>query len=335
MTGPRIAAALERSALAPATAEIKQLIDIGLGRIDGSDDDVLEITWAFWQTDTHGGDGLVVLTREMLCVVLAPISTGLLRRKSAPACVQVPHAAVRDLIDDDEIDGSVVYVLGAEENRDFLLRFSRSAERDRFLACVLEAQRGDFTRWGLRLDPVDYAADFDRFYAEIVDSGIDSGGELSRWTKQRYGDHAIDGALGFALEWRRCELDKDGPGPDARVARISFCSPWSNVLESWPVVVKLGGQLYDAGLLGPPYDERSFLDTGEPLNWVDAGPARLRAVMRLASYACRLHDPRAQEFVETALPHLHSVPASVFVAGDLRELWADIAPLPDPDLAGG
>lgn len=44
MTGARISAALERAGLAPATAETRQLLNFGLGRIHAADDDVLEIT---------------------------------------------------------------------------------------------------------------------------------------------------------------------------------------------------------------------------------------------------------------------------------------------------
>jgi len=330
--GQKTAAALERAGLAPAASDISELIDFGLGRIEGNDDDVLEITQAVWQTETHGGESVTILTREMLCVVLVPVTTGMLRRtKSAPACVQIPFTAISDLIDDDaEMGGAVVFFVGAGENPDFLLRFERSAERDRFYPCVFAVHRGDFSRWGMQLDPADYAADFERFHAELVATGIEDGARLDEWVEEKYGDYRIDNALGLALDWRRCELD-DLARPDdgsRRVGRIGFPHPWGEVPESHPVFVRLGEQLFDAGMLAPPYDERSF-QNGEPLGSHDAGPRRLLALMTLAAYAQALRDPRAQELIDAVFPHLAEVPAAVFPQA-LRELWAEIAPLPSP-----
>jgi hypothetical protein len=332
MRGPRIDGALERAGLAPVAHDTRQLLDFGLDRIRARDDDVLEITRAAWQTETHGGDGVTILTREMVCIVLAPIATGLLRRKSAPACVQIPFAAIRDLIDDDEEFGSsAIFFVGAQENPDFVLTFPRSAERDRFYPCVFAAHRGEFSRWGLQLDPANYVADFDRFYAEIAGSGVDDPVQLSGWVKERYGDYRIDNALGLASEWRTRELyDIERlTGVSMRAALIGSPSPWGDVPESHRIIVRLGEQLFDAGLLEPPFDERSF-DTGEPLRALDAGPARLLAVMALAGYARELRDPRAQEFIDVALAHLKDVPGAVF-SQRLREFWSGVAPLPDPD----
>jgi hypothetical protein len=113
-----------------------------------------------------------------------------------------------------------------------------------------------------------------------------------------------------------------------RAALVGSPKPWGDVPESHRVIFRLGEQLFDAGLLEPPFDERSY-DTGEPLRALDAGPARLLAVMTLAGYAMELRDPRAREFADVARPHLKVIPADVF-SESLRELWSDIAPLPDP-----
>jgi hypothetical protein len=332
VTGPKIAAALERAGLVLAAPDTTELIDFGLRRIQGGDDDVLEITQAFWQTETHGGESITILTREMLCVVLAPVATGILRRKkSAPVCAQIPFAAISDLIDDDaEMGGAAVFFVGAEENPDFVLRFERSAERDRFYPCVFAAHRGEFSRWGMQLDPANYVADFERFHAELIATGIEDGSKLHEWVEGQYGDFRIDNALGLALEWRTCELDDLARPADGwrRVGRVGSPSPWGDVPESRPVFVKLGEQLFDAGMLAPPYDERSF-PSDEPLGNHDAGPLRLLAVMALAGYARALRDPRAQEFIDGALPHLGEIPAAIFHQS-MRELWADIAPLPSP-----
>jgi hypothetical protein len=330
VSGPKTLAALERAGLAPASTETSELIQFGLGRIGASDDEVLEITRAFWQTDTHGGDSVAILTRETLCVVVAPITTGmLLRRKSAPACAQIPLTTIEDLIDDDKEMGGAVIFFFAEPN--FLLRFEHSAERDRFFPCIFEAQRGLFSRWGLQLDPANYAADFARFHSELAASGVDDSIKLLDWVASRYGDFPIDNALGLAREWRMHELDDIAhPNrPSARVMRIGSPSPWGEVPESHRVFVSLGEQLFDAGMLGAPYDERSYT-ADEPLRALDAGPARLLAAMTLAAYAHELRDPRAEEFLAAARPHLDLVPAEVF-SPYLRELWADIAPLPSPE----
>jgi hypothetical protein len=196
VSGPKTLAALERAGLAPASTETSELIQFGLGRIGASDDEVLEITRAFWQTDTHGGNSVAILTRETLCVVVAPITTGmLLRRKSAPACAQIPLTTIEDLIDDDKEMGGAVIFFFAEPN--FLLRFEHSAERDRFFPCIFEAQRGLFSRWGLQLDPANYAADFARFHAELSASGVDDSIKLLDWIESRYGDFPINNALAW------------------------------------------------------------------------------------------------------------------------------------------
>jgi hypothetical protein len=327
VNGPKTTAALERSGLAPAAAETSELIEFGLGRIGAGDADLLEVTRAIWQNEEHGGDTLTILTRETLCIVQMPVTTGMLRRrKSAPACMQIPLATVKDLIDDDvQMGGAVIFFFAEPE---FLLRFERSAERDRFFHCVLEAHRKNFSRWGLQLDPANYAADFARFHAELVATGITDSSELSSWIESRYGDFDLINALGFAREWRGCEL-RDIARPDdpsSRVMRIGSPDPWGDVLESHRLFISLGEQLFDAGMLGPPYDERSYT-TGEPLRALDAGPARLLALMTLAGYARELRDPRADEFIAAAMPHLDAVPAEIF-SPNRHEAWADIAPLP-------
>ncbi len=332
MIGPRTEAALQRADLWPPSSETRELIQLGLMRMGAGDDDVLEITRAFWRTETHGGQSVLILTRTQQCAVLEPVSVGVLRRrKSRPAVLQIKHTHVRDLIDSND-EGAVIFFVGAGENPDFLLAFDRTAERDRFYPCVFAAQRGDFTRWGLQLDPAHYVADFDRFYAELVASGIEDRRALSQWVEAQYEEHAIESALGFATAWRGAELDDRTPSrwnTSARVGRIAQPAPWDHHPQSHRLFVRLGEQLYDDGLLGPPYDERSF-DTGEPLSSGDAGPARLLALLWLAAFAHELRDHRATEFIGAARPYLRSVPAQVF-SGALRTAWADIASLPDPE----
>jgi hypothetical protein len=330
MSHPNLSAALERAGLAPISSETQQLIEFGVGRAQAGEEEVLEIAQAVWMTETHQGESLTILTREMLCVVLVPAATGMLRRKSSPASVEIPLTTVRDLIDDDkEFGGPVIFFFGAQDTPDFLLTFRQRAERDRFYSCVFAAHRGEFSRWGLQLDPNNYIVDFDRFYAEIVGSGIEEPMELISWVDQQYGDFRIDSALGLACEWRKRQLHdiKDPTGTSLRAALVGSPHPWSDVPESRQIIVRLGEQLFDAGELEPPYDERSY-ETGEPMHALDAGPTRLLALMTLAGYGHELRDPRAQKFIDAASPHLGAIPAGIY-RQDLRDLWADVAPLPD------
>jgi len=92
------------------------------------------------------------------------------------------------------------------------------------------------------------------------------------------------------------------------------------------VVVRLGERLADEGLLDPPYDEESF-ENGEGLSRVDAGPARLIALMTLAGLARAHAHPRADEWIGDARRGISSVPPAIFPPV-LRDLWADIEELP-------
>jgi hypothetical protein len=327
MIGPKTTAALERAELARASSAVSDLIQFGLVRIQGGDEDVLEVTKAAWETNSHGGEGVAILTREMLCVVLAPVATGILRRgKTEPACVAIPFTEIEDLIEDDKEMGGAVIFFFAVEN--FLLRFERSAERDRFCACVFAAHRGEFSRWGMQLDRGNFAEDFARFHTELVATGITDQIEIRRWIESRYGDFAIDSALGLAESWRSSELQDASRPTDAssRVGQIGSPWPWVDVPESHRTILDLGEQLFDGGMLGPPYDERS-LANDDPLSSHDVGPERLLALMVIAFYARELRDPRAEEFIAAARPHLGTVPAGVF-SPKIREFWAGIAPLP-------
>jgi hypothetical protein len=327
MIGSRTTAALERAELAPPSAETGDLIQFGLVRIQGSDEDVLEVTEAFWQTESHGGEGVAILTREMLCLVLAPVAAGILRlSKTEPICVAIPFTEISDLVEDDKEMGGAVIFFFAEEN--FILRFERTAERDRFCSCIFAAHRGEFSRWGMQLDRGNFPEDFTRFHAELVAAEITDPMEIRRWIESRYGDFAIDSALGLAESWRSSELQdaSDPTEASSRIRKICFPWPWVDVPESHRTILDLGEQLFDAGMLDPPYDERS-LANDDPLSSHDIGPRRLLALMIIAFYARKLRDPRAEEFIEAAKTHLGTVPPSVF-SPKIHELWGDIAPLP-------
>ena len=67
----------------------------------------------------------------------------------------------RDLCEDNEILGSSVVFLAKPGHNDFLLSFANAQERNRMFGCLFEAHAGHFSRWGLQLDPANYATDFD------------------------------------------------------------------------------------------------------------------------------------------------------------------------------
>lgn len=103
--------------------------------------------------------------------------------------------------------------------------------------------------------------------------------------------------------------------------RIGNPTPWIDVAEEVQrVLVRLGEQLFDERLLAPPYDERTF-HTDEELVSLDAGPARLCALMTLAAYANELGHPRAGVWIDLARAGMCAVPPTVF-SPHLRTLWA-------------
>jgi hypothetical protein len=130
------------------------------------------------------------------------------------------------------------------------------------------------------------------------------------------------------MDWRMCELDDtERHESSRRVGRIAFPIPWADEgPEARRLIVRLGTPLFDAGLLGPPYDERTY-DTGEPITNGDAGPQRLLALMTLAAHAKDLGDPRADGWIGAARAGISVVPPSIF-SKNLRSLWSGIEDLP-------
>lgn len=105
--------------------------------------------------------------------------------------------------------------------------------------------------------------------------------------------------------------------------RLAFPFPWVDAAPgAKQVLVRLGGQLYDDGLLGPPYDERTF-NPGEPITSADAGPARLIALMRLSGYASAVGHPRAPEWTLAARKGFPTVPPTA-IPPKLRAQWPQV-----------
>lgn len=329
LDNPKVIAALQRAGMSSPSADVIERLTLACQQLEGGADAVLEISQANWANEDQGTDVLVVQTRDGLLLV------GKGRRgrfkPTETFGIRAPFDYCHDLAEDDEIADASVFFLAKDGHKPFLLSWTDEEERHRMFMAMFEAHRGIYSRWGLQLDPANYVADFDRYYAEIRAKGPTKTDGWHEWLEQEYGEFDIANALGFAAEWRRCELeDEVGSETSSRVMRISFPQPWIDAgPEARRVIVRLGEQLYDEGLLGSPYDERTF-DTGEPLSHRDEGPKRLIALMTMAGYANALRDPRAAEWIEAARKGIPAVPPTVFLDG-LRELWSEIEELPAVD----
>jgi hypothetical protein len=328
-TSSHVAGLLGRAGLAGARGA-EGWLEAAAALVGGDPTAILEVTGARWQTEARQADVIAALTREGLVLVEAR-REGLLRTAGWSARL-VRFAEIKDLIetDDAEWGGPSVFFLGVTEDKHMVLTWAASAERDRMNPLLFQAHQGRFRAWGLQLDPDDYAEDFDRYYTELCRDGPDRPIDLYGWVEARHGEYDLANALGYALEWRRCVLDDlSGRQPSSRVSRIGFPYPW---LDAGPsarrLILDQGKELYAEGLLSGPYDERSFGDD-EPLVGVDAGPARLIALMTCAALARELNDAQAAELADAARAGIPVVPASV-LSPDLRERWSVIGPALPP-----
>jgi hypothetical protein len=323
-----VAAALQRAGMLPAPPEVLAQLDVACRGTEGQADAVLEISRATWATETRCAEVLVVLMRESI-VIVEMRKSGLFKPVVAMATT-LPLADYNDLgeIEVEELDGPTVMFLAPDERCHFMLSWPDHGERHRMFLAMFDAHRGSYARWGLQLDPANYAADFTRYYEQIAAEGPSQSSEVYGWVEERFGEFYLSNALGFAMDWRLCELgDAERRGSNCRVGRIAFPLPWVDEgREPQRVVIRLAERLFDLGLLGPPYDERTF-NTGEPLSHSDAGPARLIALMTLAGYARALGHPRAVEWIELARVGIPAVPPTVFPES-LRTLWSAIDEIP-------
>jgi hypothetical protein len=332
LTSPEISAVFERAGMLPPSSQTVAQLQAAWTAAGGSDGGLLEISRAQWGNETQGPeDVLVVLLRKT--VVLVPMQKKGFFGASQRNPRSVALADYSDVAEDDEIFGHSVFFLAPDEDDHFLLSWQDPAERRRMFMAIFDAHRGRYSRWGVQLDPDNYGADFDRYYAQLIAECPDAGGgmDVFNWAEQEFGEFDVSNALGLAVDWRACELDDAaGREPSRRVGRLGFPEPWiSNGAAAERVFLRLGEQLFDAGLLDPPFDERTF-DTGEPTTANDAGPARLIALMHLATLAKRFGHPRVQTWIDSAKEGIPSVPPELF-SKDLRERWTAIGDLPAVD----
>lgn len=320
LSSPHLQVLLARAGMSAPSREVVEQLHAACDDVEGYTNAVLEVSQAQWATETDGEDVLAVLMRKVL-VLVAMSKRGIISHpKPRPRTITL--ADYRDVIDDDEFAGPTVWFLSSDEDKQFLLKWSDTGERDRMFGAIFSAHAGRYAQWGLRLDPANYVIDFDSYYAQIVAEGPSDAGVLDEWIAQRYGEFDVSNALGLAQEWRCCVLeDVAGRETSRRVGRIAFPWPWIDAApEARRVFVRLGEQLLDEGGLDPPYDERTF-DTGEPISHNDAGPARLIALMMLAAHAKALDHPRATTWIELASSAISTVPQTIF-SDNLRALWS-------------
>ena len=330
LANPNVKAALERAGLFPPPPEVSERLTSACEHPEVEPDGILEISRADWGTEDQSADDVLVVQTKAGLYLIVQFKRGLLR-STTTARIRCLYEWYRDLVDDDEILGSSVVFLAKQGHHDFLLSFPTAHERNRMYPCLFEAHRGLFARWGLQLNPADFSVDFERYHAELAAAGPDESDRLHEWVAKTYGEFDAGNALGLAVAWRSAELsDRADQSRAARVGMLGGGHTWWSAdrqPESRRTVVRLCEQLYDDGLLGPPYDERTFTD--DPLGCHDAGPKRLLVLMTLAAFAHALRDPRASEWIEAARQGIPAVPPAVFPE-KLRDLWAGIQALPAP-----
>jgi hypothetical protein len=327
---PNITAVLQRAGIPSPSTDVMDRLEYACHNLEGGAESILEVSQADWATEEQGTDVLVIVTRTVVYMI-GQGRRGRFRPMEKFA-IRAPFDYYSDLAEDDELAGPSVVFLAKDGHKPFLLSFQSAHERHRMFNALFDAHRGRFERWGLQLDPAKYVADFDRYYADIRAHEPAATEGWYDWVKQRYGEFDHANALGLAADWRRDEREDEAhPERSARVGTFSH-NEWrvERHPEARRVLVSLGEELFDKGLLAPPHDERTFDIEGEPISPNDAGPSRLLALMTLAAYARVLRDPRADEWVEAARRGIPSVPPTVF-SPSLRELWSDIAELPAVD----
>jgi len=284
---------------------------------------MLDISLVRAPDDLAGGEALFVLMREK--VVLVTMRKRGIFKPAEPKAITIPLATFKNFWQDDEIAKHAMVLLGGDPDDSLVFVWRSADERYRMFRALAAAHSGRYEQWGLQFDPASYVEDFDRYYAIIALEGPSQDDGWHEWFLERFGEFDISSALGFAMEWRHCEIaDAAGRQPSRRVMRLGFPVPWIDAAPgARQVLVRLGSQLYDAGLLAPLYDERTF-DTGEPISASDAGPARLVALMTLAAHASAIGHPRAPEWAQAASAGIPAVPQTVF-SPNLRTLWSQIA----------
>jgi hypothetical protein len=323
LSNRNVNAVLERAGMQPPPPEVLGQLHAACAGVEGYTDAVLDISLVRAADDLPGGEVLFVLMREK--VVLVTMRKRGMFKSAEPKAITIPLATFKNFWQDDKLAEHGMVLLGRDPDNSLVFAWRSADERYRMFRALMAAHSGRYEQWGIQFDPASYVEDFDRYYAIIALEGPRQDDGWHEWFLERFGEFDTTSALGFAQEWRRCEIaDAAGRQPSRRVMRLGSPVPWIDAAPDVPqVLVWLGSQLYDAGLLAPPYDERTF-DTGEPIGNVDAGPARLVALMTLAAHASAIGHPRALEWTQAARAGIPAVPPTVF-SPNLSTLWSQIA----------
>lgn len=318
-----VKAVVERAGMFPPAPQVLEQLHAACVSVDGYTDAVLDISLPRAPDGRPGGEALFVLMRKAV-VVVTMRKRGIFKPPE-PSPITLPLAEFENIAEDDDVAQYAIILLTHDRDQSLVFAWESASERHRMFRAVIAAHRGHYDQWGVQLDPENYVEDFDRYYAQIAADGPSQQDGWHEWFQQKFGEFDIRNALGFAMEWRRCEIkDAAGREPSSRVMRIGHPEPWIDAAPgAQEVIVWLGKRLFDDGLLGPPYDERTF-DTGEPITYSDAGPARLVALITLAAYANAIGHPRASEWIEAARAGIPAAPEAVFFP-NLRALWSGVA----------
>lgn len=194
---PRIAAVLERAGMVAAPEQVLAQLGAAVDCVGGDLDVLLEVSQATWGTETEKEDVLVVLVREM--VVLVGMRRGGLFRAPEPQARALRLDSYSYVAESDEFVLNSMIFLAPNEDDAFLLCWSDGGERKRMFQAIFAAHAGHYELWGLQLDPADYVADFDRYYA-LVTAGPEDALAWQPWLEQEFGEFDFSNALGLAAE---------------------------------------------------------------------------------------------------------------------------------------
>lgn len=154
---PNINAALVRSGLLPASADVVARLTSACEHPEIDPEGILEITRAAWANEEQGADDVLVVQTKSGVFMIIKVKRKLLR-PGGMVRLRCLYEWYQDLTDDDEMAGPSVVFLAKPGHHDFLLSFPTRTERDRMFPCLFEAHRGHFSRWRLQLDPANVVA---------------------------------------------------------------------------------------------------------------------------------------------------------------------------------
>ena len=195
---------LERAGMLPPSPRVLGQLHAACAGVDGYTDAVLDISLVRAPDDLPGGEALFVLMREK--VVLVTMRKPGIFKPAEPKTITIPLATFKDFWQDDETAKHAMGLLGRDPDDSLVFVWRSADERYRMFRALKAAHGGRYEQWGLQFDPASYVEDFDRYYAIIALEGPSQSDGWHEWFLDRFGEFDIVSALGFAQEWRRCEI---------------------------------------------------------------------------------------------------------------------------------